>query len=376
LAVATLRVTLEPLTRERVAPGDAAVQATVVNEGDQPEPFHEYQARHGSLVLQVEDPSGRRVLLPPPPPPSERELGQPALLAPGASVTLRYVGFLDARRDGGEYRVRWFSHHEELGGSLRAPLASDWVVIEVAHGGITRTEWKPSFGAPLVRLFDTISMWVRLLLQRILVWLCRAVLEQEVNRSITETITNGTPSSWNNTYGWNARFLVRVDQPQQRIVVTIRVRPVGASPAAVSGWVTIVENSWTNRFKDCAVLGCASNGYPILLALQLVTSGEHYAVSVSPNSTTANMLSWGLTDTDQGHEAGHMLGNKEEYFTVDGVDYGPGRQPGGNIMNNPANPPVAAHYWLIQETVDALLGINYSLSGGSTRSVNVPCRYF
>jgi hypothetical protein len=315
-------------------------------------------------------------LLPPPPPPNERDLGQPALLAPGASVTLRYVGFLDARRDGGAYRVRWFSHHEELGGSFRAPLASDWVVIEVAHGGIARTEWKPSFGALLVRLFDLISMWVRLLVQRILVWLCRAVLEREIDRSITETITNGTPSSWNNTYGWNARFLVRVDQPQQRVVVTIRVRPVGASPAAVSGWVTVVENSWTNRFKDCAVLGCASNGYPILLVLQLVTSGEHYAVSVSPNSTTANMLSWGLTDTDQGHEAGHMLGNKEEYFTVDGVDYGNGRQPGGNIMNNPANPPVAAHYWLIQDTVDTLLGINYSMSGGSTRSVNVPCRYF
>ena len=87
------------------------------------------------------------------------------------------------------------------------------------------------------------------------------------------------------------------------------------------------------------------------------------------------MQSWGLVDADQGHEAGHMLGNKEEYFTVDGVDYGPGRQTGGNIMNNPDNPPVANHYWLIQTTVDALLGINYSLASGSTRSVNVPCSY-
>jgi hypothetical protein len=375
LAVATLRVTLEPITRDRVAPGDVGVEATVVNEGAQPEPFHEHQARHGSLVLQVEDPSGRRVLLPPPPPPSERDLRRATALAAGASVTLRYVGFLDARREGGEYRVRWYSHHEELGGSIQAPLASDWVVIEVTRGGAARTEWKPSFGALIIRAFDSFSAWAKLLVQRILVWLCRAVLEREVDRPITETITNGTPSSWNGTYGWNARFLVHLDQPQQRIVVTIRVRPVSASPSAVSGWVTTVENSWTNRFKDCAVLGCASNGYPIFLALQLVTSGEHYAVSVAPGSQTVNMTSWGLTDTDQGHEAGHMLGNKEEYFTVDGVAYGPGRQPGGNIMNNPANPPVAAHYWLIQETVDALLGINYSLSGGSTRSVNVPCRF-
>ena len=48
-----------------------------------------------------------------------------------------------------------------------------------------------------------------------------------------------------------------------------------------------------------------------------------------------------------------MLGNKEEYFTVDGVDYGPGRQPGGNIMNSPANPPVECRFhtrcWKAQE---------------------------
>ena len=375
LVVSSLRVTLEPITRERVAPGDAAVAATVVNEGDRPEPFHEHQARHGSLVLQVEDPSGRRVLLPPPSPPDERDLGPPTPLAPRASVTLRYVGFLDARRDSGRYRVRWFSRHEELGGSPRAPLASDWIVLEVAHRDITRTDRTPSFGGFVFRAFDSIRTWVRRLLAGILIWLCRAVLEKEVDRYITETITNGTPSSWNNTYAWNARFHVRVDQPQQRVVVTIRIRLSGISPPSATPWVTTVETAWSNRFKDCAVLGCASNGYPILLAVQYVTSGEHHAVSLSP-SRTAHMLSWGLTDTDQAHEAGHMLGNKEEYFTVDGVDYGPGRQPGGNIMNNPANPPVAAHYWLIQATVDTLLGINYSLSGGSTRSVSTPCSYF
>lgn len=374
--MATLRVTLEPITRGRVAPGDAAVEATVVNEGDRPEPFHEHQARHGSLVLQVEDPSGRRVLLPPPSPPDERDLGPPTPLAPRASVTLRYVGFLDPRRDSGPYRVRWFSSREELGGSPRVPLASDWLVIEVAYREITWTDRKPSIGDLVFRTFDSIGMWAKLLVQRILIWLCRAVLEQEVDRYITETITNGTPSSWNNTYAWNARFHVRVDQPQQRIVVTIRVRLSGISPSSAAAWVTTVETAWSNRFKDCAVLGCASNGFPILLALQYVTSGEHQTVSVAPGSRTADMRTWGLTDTDQGHEAGHMLGNKEEYFTIDGIDYGPGRQPGGNIMNNPANPPVAAHYWLIQATVDTLLGINYSLSRGSTRSVNTPCSYF
>ena len=78
-------------------------------------------------------------------------------------------------------------------------------------------------------------------------------------------------------------------------------------------------------------------------------------MTVRPQGTQ-DMLSWGPSDTDQGHEVGHMLGNKEEYFTVDGIPHGPGRQPSGNIMNNPANPPVAAHYQLINGTADQLLG--------------------
>ena len=135
-----------------------------------------------------------------------------------------------------------------------------------------------------------------------------------------------------------------------------------------------VVAAWSNRFKDCATLGCATNGYPILLALVYVSSGEHYVLNLASQRTT-DMLHWGLIDGDQAHEVGHMLGNKEEYFTVDGADYGPGRQPTGNIMNNPDNPPVAAHYWLIQHTVDTLLGINYSLAHGSTRPINVPCSY-
>ena len=89
--MSTLPVTLEPITRERVAPGDAAVEATIVNEGDRPEPFHEHQARHGSLVLQVEDPSGRRLLLPPPPTPGRPEM---VVVAPGGRSSVPFRAFV------------------------------------------------------------------------------------------------------------------------------------------------------------------------------------------------------------------------------------------------------------------------------------------
>jgi hypothetical protein len=55
-----------------------------------------------------------------------------------------------------------------------------------------------------------------------------------------------------------------------------------------------------------------------------------------------------------------MLGALDEYFTVNGVDYGAGRQPGGNIMNNPANAPVAHHYDLIRAAAADLLGTTCS----------------
>jgi hypothetical protein len=266
--------------------------------------------------------------------------------------------------------VRWFSPHEALGGTRDAPLASDWTEIRIAPTAenVRETPSVKWFSRPWLYVVSLVKLLIAIVLRQ----LCKAVLEKEVDVYVMETITNGTPASWNNTYAWNARFHVRLDQPQQRIVVTIRVRLIGAGP--VAQWVTTVQNAWSNRFKDCATIGCASNGYPILLQLVYVASGEHYQLRIA-SPRTSDMLNWGLYDNDQAHEVGHMLGNKEEYFTVDGVDFGPARQPGGNIMNNPDNPPVAAHYQLIQTTVDAWLGVNYSLAGGSTRPLNVPCSF-
>ena len=48
-----------------------------------------------------------------------------------------------------------------------------------------------------------------------------------------------------------------------------------------------------------------------------------------------------------------MLGNKDEYRTVDGHSYGSGRQRGRGIMNNPAEEPNPSH---IQPIADKLFG--------------------
>lgn len=368
----SLRATLEPVTRERVAPDAAAVDVRIVNEGREPELFHDYQARHGSLVLQVEDESGRRVLLPSPPPPDARDLGPARQLVPGESVTLRYTGFLDTRRETGRYRVRWFSPHRELGGSAEAPLASEWIVLDLVQPNAPPLPPQGLLSRLVYDVVHAVALWWEYYIYRVpLRRVCGAVMNQEVDVPITETITDGVPATWSNTYAWNARFHVQVDQPAKRIVVTIRLRLAGVSNATAVAWATTVADKWADRCKICVAPRCGSDGFPIQVALLYVQSGEHYTVTLAPQGTV-NLLNWGPSDTGQGHEVGHMLGNKDEYFTVDGVPFG-GLQPSGDIMNNSTTHPLPQHYWLIQRTVAQLLDMNDPFPDRTIKERFVPC---
>ena len=213
--MSALRVTLEPVTRKRVAPGDAAIEVVVVNSGDKPEFFHEYQAQHASLVLQLEDPSGKRLLLPPPPPPDERDFWSPVELRAGAvdQAPLCWVGrcppgirplsrsLVLARRG-----ARWLARSAA---GERVDRLGGWPL-----GGIAIASSVVSVGRPRVRGVATGTVSALIVVRDILRLLCRAVLGQEVDLQMTETISNATPSAWNGTYAWNARFHVQVDQAE------------------------------------------------------------------------------------------------------------------------------------------------------------------
>jgi len=60
-----------------------------------------------------------------------------------------------------------------------------------------------------------------------------------------------------------------------------------------------------------------------------------------------------------------MLGNYDEYNTVNGVNQGAPNRADGNIMNNPAKLPTARHYDGIRRAACSVLGI-----GEATTSVN------
>jgi hypothetical protein len=173
--------------------------------------------------------------------------------------------------------------------------------------------------------------------------------------------------SLDGTYGWRAKFVLRVDEAQCRATVTIRLGLVGTITAAQrTAWENAIEASWNDRFKLCAGCWCCcSDGMAVVCDLQFVTSGEHQVVNVG--AMTTNMGNWGANDTVDVSHDGHMLGALDEYFTVNGTNWGPGRQATGAIMNNPANPPVARHYETVRAAAAVLLSSSLQTIAQGTR---------
>jgi hypothetical protein len=377
-------------TQDLIA-GENAITVAFTNRGGEAVRLNTHQASHPALVLDVRDRNNEMVPLAPPSAPDAQDLEPGDPIVPGAEVAISYAGFLDRSLPPGEYRVRYFGEYPALGGSVDDPLVSDWHVftlrpLRVFAPGIGipglqkpvpddgRPERKPRWRALwvliwsyLTRLWCWIWCWI---LKSLLRRRCERVLTQEIDQARTETISNAPAGSeaWNGTYGWRARFLLTADEARCGVTATIRVRLIGAITAAQqAAWEAAVEAAWNNRFKLCGDCWCCCpDGAAIVCDIQFVTSGEHQVVNVG--ATTTNMGNWGANDTvDVSHEFGHMLGALDEYFTVNGTNWGAGRQPTGAIMNNPANPPAARHYETVRAAAAALLGRTFQTVTPGTR---------
>jgi hypothetical protein len=376
--VAQLAVRLETEQREDVIAAEFRLQAIFENRSDSPARLNVHTASHPALVMDVRDAKDEVVLIAPPSAPGPEDLEPGDVIEPGASRSVEYASFLDLGLPAGRYRVRYFGEFATLGGSKDDPLRSDWLEFTVRRPrGLTpgvqlsglrppapEEALRPRIGRPWWRHW--LRRWWRLwycLYLRILHGLrCHQILSQEIDQPRTETISNAPPGSeaWNGTYGWRARFLATIDEQSCQIRVAVRVRLVGAITAAQrTAWESAVEAAWNGRFALCCRPCCCNDGSEIRCDIQFVTSNEHQVVNVG--ATTTNMGNWGAGDTvDISHEFGHMLGALDEYFTVNGVDWGLGRQATGAIMNNPANPPAARHYDTIRTAASNVLGTTCS----------------
>jgi hypothetical protein len=364
-----IRVALQPVGNERA--GDAAVEVTLTNAGTAPTLLDLSHAHIPSLVLEIRDADGKPVLMPPPPvPKAEDQQSAPVTLAPGQSHRIVVAIPPGVHRAPGRHDVR-FRHRKQVArdplraaDAVSAPLVSEWVPAMLAGPssprGLDATAVQDGPAVPQKTSRFLLRCFIRCM-RRMMGRPCDKVASVEVDRQITETISDAPPpnEAWNGTYGWDTRFQLKLDQTLCRFTVQVRIRVTGAiAPAQLAAWKSALEAKWNNVFKLCCKEGCCTyccpQGYTIACDVRFVDSGEHQVVVVGPSTT--NMGNWSATDTiDITHEFGHMLGNKEEYFTIDGTPFGPGRQANGNVMNNPANQAVARHFDLIGAQAQALI---------------------
>jgi hypothetical protein len=203
----------------------------------------------------------------------------------------------------------------------------------------------------------------------------------EVHRRLSQTMTAGT-GSWNNTFGWDSKMNVSVDGPHGVVTTTVRLFTTAAQ-ANRAAWEAAIESRWSRRF-DFIVGGVTESRYVIVVDVVWVDrqNDAHYTITAIdpahplPNRTlgrggTVSMTEWGTAGSqDVPHEFGHMLGNFDEYNTVNGVNQGAPNRADGNVMNNPDNLPTARHYDGIRRTACGVLIIAEAL--GSVRPTAGP----
>jgi len=200
--------------------------------------------------------------------------------------------------------------------------------------------------------------------------------ERGFTRRTREVISNAPAGSeaWNGTYEWDSKMHLAI-QPGQ-LTVTVRIF-TSASEANRTQWAQAIADKWSGRMDLHAMRGAHPGRYQIIVGVQWVDRARDADYTVRPNAPTGptaggrmgiggttSMTNWGTGDTtDVTHEFGHMLGNPEEYFTTNGVDYTHGgtrrgfRDEGVGIMNNPANVPFERHYDTIRQNAAEMLGV-------------------
>lgn len=358
-----LVINLKAILTKPTSGAATGIRAEIANTGDVPITFSFTLAASPSLVLELQDAQGESLGLPPPSSPREEELKAMRELAPGESITIDYYAVLDLYSPSGRYRVRFYSECHLFGGSTIDPVASNWLELEVVSPPQPFLErWEKIPIAAEKRSLSWIrSNWWCWLQRRFGFVRCDQRISQEVDVARTEVMSDAPPGfeAWNGTYSWRARFRIEIDQNNcsVRIVVLLQARNAGAtlSNAQRKAWEANLQNAWSNLFKLCCNDCCCSSGYTITLDAQFVSSNAHHVVNVQ--SSTTNMTNWGNTDpADINHEMGHMLGVKDEYYTVDGTAWGQPNQNGAGIMNNPKEAPLVRHLDLICDTVRAMLG--------------------
>jgi hypothetical protein len=190
----------------------------------------------------------------------------------------------------------------------------------------------------------------------------------------SQTMSNAPKGreAWNGKYGIYSRPDVTIDTAASTMRVSVGIYTYAADYEKAE-WERAIESKWSNKydlvvrsFDQATVL----HRFPITVDVEWagnpITADEWvtpHAPTVDVNrgviaTGTTSELNWGTNDTvGVTHEFGHMLGNPDEYYTVDGIDHGDSHRLGGGVMNNPNEGPFARHYDLIRRAAATALGV-------------------
>ncbi|MGN6510695.1 MAG: eCIS core domain-containing protein [Chitinophaga sp.] len=294
-------------------------------------------------------------------------------------------GFMESRfgRDFGDVRVHADDHAAQLSDTLsaRAFTTGNDIFFNKGQYAPQSSSGRQLLAHELTHVVQQNGALSRKVIQRY-PWPYRLRMRREVNESQTETISNAPAafSAWNGTFAWDAKFTIDLDAIMGR--VTLLMRLSSTAPRTVRrAWERAIERKWSNRMYLRITPPGVSEGpckLPIVVNIRWVTDPARAHYTINPQAAgattggraglggTTSMTDWGTADTvDVTHEFGHMIGNPEEYFTTNGTNYATGsragfRDPGGGIMNNPAERAHRRHFNLLREQVAAMLRLNTS----------------
>lgn len=124
-------------------------------------------------------------------------------------------------------------------------------------------------------------------------------------------------------YGWTSAYRGDFDPKECTLRIALRIRFVPQAGVTATDIATlqarcepVIESAWTGQFSLIRADGtCVCERVSVTCDVQWVTSGEHHAVEVRTGSGREDMTHWFVTTTGNtaAHEAGHMLGNPDEY---------------------------------------------------------------
>nr|WP_321349289.1 RHS repeat-associated core domain-containing protein [uncultured Methanoregula sp.] len=194
----------------------------------------------------------------------------------------------------------------------------------------------------------------------------REVVEKVVYESVSQTFTDVPPGEQyrNGTFNWKSKFVIKFDSEACKADIVLSLWTT-VSADVWSLWSSAINQRWNGQFKLCCpgkCCGAEGNGITMTIVPEKKegTTFNSAWYAMKSRNTTENMTTWSTSDvTDIPHEVGHMLGNKDEYYTVDGVAYGTAGS--GTIMGSHLGAPQAKHYNMISKHLGdkcKVIGIN------------------